>query len=359
SGRFLVKTDSWKDVDIEVYYQEGHEYNIERIINAVKKSLEYMTANFSPYPHKELRVVEFPRYETFAQSFATLIPFSEGAGFIAKFDGSKVDYVFDITAHEVAHQWWAHQVIGANVQGATLLSEVLSQYSALAILKKEFSRFQFDGNVRFELKRYLRGRAEERHKELPLVSIEDQGYIHYGKGLVVMNALRHYAGEEALNLALKKYVDSVIFQEPPYTTSLEFIEYIREAVPDHLQYIIADMFESITLYENRVLEASCKRLDNGRHVVRVKFEARKLKGDEQGNESPVDIGDYIQFAVFGGNRVLYLETHFITPEVNELEFIVDGVPERAAIDPHYYLVDKNVADNEKPVRFQKPAGTIQ
>ncbi|MCP4153913.1 MAG: M1 family metallopeptidase, partial [bacterium] len=45
SGRFLVKTDSWKDVDIEVYYQEGHEYNIERIINAVKKSLDYMTAN--------------------------------------------------------------------------------------------------------------------------------------------------------------------------------------------------------------------------------------------------------------------------------------------------------------------------
>ncbi|MCP4153424.1 MAG: M1 family metallopeptidase [bacterium] len=84
SRRFLVKTDSWKDVDIEVYYQEGHEYNIERIINAVKKSLDYMTANFSPYPHKELRVVEFPRYETFAQSFATLIPFSEGAGFIAK-----------------------------------------------------------------------------------------------------------------------------------------------------------------------------------------------------------------------------------------------------------------------------------
>ena len=35
-----------------------------------------------------------------------------------------IDYVFYVTAHEVAHQWWAHQVIGANVQGATMLVRI-------------------------------------------------------------------------------------------------------------------------------------------------------------------------------------------------------------------------------------------
>ena len=32
-----------------------------------------------------------------------------------------VDYPFSVVSHEMAHQWWAHQVIGANVKGATLL----------------------------------------------------------------------------------------------------------------------------------------------------------------------------------------------------------------------------------------------
>jgi ABC-2 type transport system permease protein len=49
-----------------------------------------------------------------------------------------VDYPFYDTAHEVAHQWWAHQVIGANVQGATMLSETLSPYSALLVLEHEY-----------------------------------------------------------------------------------------------------------------------------------------------------------------------------------------------------------------------------
>ena len=32
-------------------------------------------------------------------------------------DPDDIDYPFYVTAHEVAHQWWAHQVIGADVQG--------------------------------------------------------------------------------------------------------------------------------------------------------------------------------------------------------------------------------------------------
>ena len=36
-------------------------------------------------------------------------------------DPKDLDYPYYVTAHEVAHQWWAHQVIGANVQGTPKL----------------------------------------------------------------------------------------------------------------------------------------------------------------------------------------------------------------------------------------------
>lgn len=36
SARYEIRKDKWKDVNIEVYYQKGHEYNIDRMIKGVK-----------------------------------------------------------------------------------------------------------------------------------------------------------------------------------------------------------------------------------------------------------------------------------------------------------------------------------
>ena len=108
----------------------------------MKKSLAYFEAHFSPYQHKQVRILEFPGYRTFAQSFPNTIPFSESIGFIADLRDPEesIDYVFYVTAHEVAHQWWAHQVIGGNVQGGTMLVETMAQYSALMVMEKEYGR---------------------------------------------------------------------------------------------------------------------------------------------------------------------------------------------------------------------------
>ena len=51
---------------------------------------------------------------------------------------SKIDLVTYITAHEVAHQWWGHQVSGGDVQGASMIVESMAQYSALMVMKQKF-----------------------------------------------------------------------------------------------------------------------------------------------------------------------------------------------------------------------------
>jgi len=57
-------------------------------------------------------------------------------------DPLSIDVPFYVTAHEVAHQWWAHQVIGGNVQGSVLMSETMSQYSALMVMEKNMERMR-------------------------------------------------------------------------------------------------------------------------------------------------------------------------------------------------------------------------
>jgi hypothetical protein len=116
SGRYAAKriagTTRWRS------YNPAHGWNVDDMLQSAKDALAYYEAHFSPYQFRQLRILEFPNYAGFAQSFANTIPFSESVGFIADLrDPSKIDYAYYVTAHEVAHQWWAHQVIGANMQG--------------------------------------------------------------------------------------------------------------------------------------------------------------------------------------------------------------------------------------------------
>jgi len=378
SAEFEVVKDTWNEVALEIYYHKGHEYNLEYMMEGMKKSLDYYTEEYSPYQHQQVRIIEFPRTGgSFAQSFANTIPYSEAIGFIAEVDTTNdegVNYPFSITAHEVAHQWWAHQVIGANVQGATMLSESLSEYSALKVLEKEHGVDQMRIFLKDALDSYLTGRTLESQKELPLIYNENQQYIHYNKGSLVFYALSDYIGEDNLNAALSSFIDEVAYQEPPYTTSLELLGYLKEATPDSLQYLIKDMFETITLYDNRVEDATYTEKDSSTYEVNLTLQVSKYRTGETGkrtykNEAgdslaieiedrrlPVQslpLQDWVDVGVFGTDStgqetVLYFKKHRFTEILNEFTITVDEEPTSAGIDPYNKLIDTISNDNRRP-----------
>jgi len=344
SARYRVKRDRWNGVDLAIYYQPGHEYDLAQMMKGLKDALTYCTANFGPFQNRTLRIVEFPRYARFAQSLLATIPFSEGIGFIARVDPaseSDIDYPYYVTAHEVAHQWWAHQAIGANVQGATVMSESLAQYTALMVMKREFGPQHMRRFLKYEMDRYLAGRSAEDKKEMPLGLNEQQSYIYYRKGSVVFYALQDYIGEENLNRALRSYLQSVAYQEPPYTTSLELEARLREAAPPEYPLLIDDLFDSITLFESRAVEASYREVSKGNFEVKLKVKARKAKADASGVEREVPLADWIDIGVFdAAKKPLYLAKHKIDKPEMEFTLMVDGVPDTAGIDPWDKLVDR-------------------
>jgi hypothetical protein len=353
SARYAVKRDAWHgpdgDIPIEIDYQPGHEYNLERMASAVKDSLGYYTRNFSPYQYDRLRIVEFPRYEQFAQSFPNTIPYSESIGFIAKVDPDDpkdIDYPYYVTAHEVAHQWWAHQVVGADVQGATMLSETLAEYSALMVMKHKYGDAKMKRFLKYLLDGYLAGRGIERKAELPLYRNENQPYIHYNKGSLAMYAFQDYVGEEAVNRALASFVRKWAFRGPPYPTSRDLIAEFRAVTPPQYQDLVADLFEKITLYENRAVSATWRREPNGKYEVKLAVEAKKIAADEAGAQREVPMDDWIDIGVLAEDETpLYLRKHRIPAGRTTLTLEVDGKPARAGIDPIVKLVDRRPEDN--------------
>jgi ABC-2 type transport system permease protein len=349
SARYAVRRDRWNDVAIEVDYQPGHEYNLDRMIAATRASLDYYSRNFGPYQHHQFRIVEFPRYATFAQAFPNTIPFSEGIGFIARVrenDKDDIDYPYYVTAHEAAHQWWAHQVIGGDVQGSTLLSETLAQYSALMVMKQKYGEAKMQKFLAYELDRYLIGRAGEQKKELPLGRVENQDYIHYRKGSLVMYAMADYIGEENVNHALHALIEKYAFKGPPYPNATALIDALREVTPPQYKYVIDDWFESITLYDNRATSATARKLADGRYEVTVDVVANKRKADELGKETDVPLDDWIDIGVLDAAGVpLYREKKHITAEKTTFNVTVAGTPARAGIDPLNILIDRRPKDN--------------
>ena len=360
SARYAVKRDVWKgpdgDVAIEIDYHPGHEYNLDRMVAGVKDSLDYYTQHFGPYQHRIVRIIEFPRFSRsggFAESFPNTVPFNEAIGFTAKVnddDPKDVDYPYFVTAHEVAHQWWAHQEVPAMVQGAEFVTESLAEYSALMVLKHKYGDAKMRRFLRYELDRYLSGRGAEQKGEQPLLRADGAAYVHYQKGALVLYALQDAIGEAAMNDALSAFVNRWRFKGPPYATSRDLLAELRRVTPPGQHGLIEDFFETITLYDNRAVSAGARKRPDGAYEVDVVVLARKIRADGAGNEKDEPLDMLIDVGVQDGKGApLVLEKRRVKTGENRFTFVVAGAPAKAGIDPLNKLIDRDAEDNVKAV----------
>lgn len=356
SARYLVRRREHNGIQLEVYYDKRHEYNVDKMLMSMEKSLDYYSQNFGPYKHKQARIIEFPRYAGFAQAFPGTMPYSESIGFIENLeDSSSIDMVTYVVAHEMGHQWWAHQVVGPNMQGSTLLSESLAQYSALMVMEHMYGKDQMHKFLRYEMDRYLRARGGETEKECPLVDVENQGYVHYNKASVVFYYLREMLGEQSVNNALKDVVRTFAYKGPPYPNSRELVKRLEDNTPDSLRYLVNDLFRKITLFDNRAISASCVQF-NGGYETTITVQASKMYADSMGHETPAVLNDWIDIAVLtspvkGKKRGTVLSSQRVkmTDQEKTIKLFSKEKPSYAGIDPYYYLVDRIPDDNLKKI----------
>ena len=236
-----------------------------------------------------------------------------------------------------------------------MISESLAEYSALMTMKSiSKTPMKMREFLKYDHNRYLRGRGGEIEAEHPLYKVENQSYIHYGKGAIILYALQDYIGEEKVNRAMQGFLEEYKYQPPPYPTSLDFMKYLEEEVPDSLQYLITDWFKEITLYDNRMKSAVYAPLENGNFEVTLEIESYKMRADSLGNETKIGIHDWIDIGVFTDEeeeQLLYKQRVLIDQEQMNFTFEVDSLPMRAAIDPMMLLIDRIYEDNIKDIKI--------
>jgi len=357
SARYEVKRDTWYSVhgtdvsenqngfyhhpvDLEIYYHPVHTYNIDSMMNSLKESLNHYTKVYGPYEHSVLRIAEFPRYAYFAQAFATLIPFSEGVGFIADVKkDKKIDYPFYITAHEAGHQWWAHQVIGGAVRGTVMLAESFTEYSAMQVVKRNFSDKLYRDQLKYTMDMYLGGRSGDSKDELPLTQVEHQQYVVYQKGLLTMNALSRLLGEDLVNTVLRNFLIETKYQANPYTNTIAFMNVLDPYVPDSLKTTVDDMFNKVVIYQHKIDKVDVNFLEDDSIQIILEFTAEKRYYDE-GKPEIMEYEGWLEVGFVDRlDNILSLEKVWVTQKSNIVEFTMEHMPDKVVLDPYFVTLD--------------------
>jgi ABC-2 type transport system permease protein len=355
-------------VALEVYYDPAHTYDIDDMLASSRSGLDYYDRAYSPYQFTQYRILEFPRYRNFAQSFPNTIPYSEGIGFIGRVEKpTDIDFTYFVTAHELGHQWWGHQLIGGDVEGSNMMSESLAEYSALQVMAHKYGRDLMHRYLRHELDSYLRGRAGESRHEPPLSLVQREPYVWYQKGGQILYTLADYIGEDKLNLALHNFLVQYRYanannqvdasddtrvtaaRNGAYPDTRMLVDAIKAQTPPELQYLVDDGFNRIVLYDNKAISAKSMKTSDGKYKVTLDVQARKVEADGNGAESPMPLNDYIEIGVFSGKKdeekPLYLKKEKFTGERETFVIVVDQPPTLAGIDPYNKLIDRISDDN--------------
>lgn len=356
AARYAVARSRYGSIDVEVLHHPSHGANVPRILEAATRSLEYFTKEFGPYPFPQLRIAEVPAYDDRFGGLALpgVIFFTEDRGFLTDLrDEGRIDIVTKRTAHEVAHQWWGHQVAPPDGPGSAAIVETLARYSELMILKERYGAAALKPVLQVELGRYLSGRTGE--EEVALDHADDQAYLYYSKGALVMTALQELIGEEQVNSALRALVAQAASGGPAPTVR-DLIEHLRRVTPPEHHALLDEWWSQTVLYELRVASATATRLPDGRYRVDTQVDAARISV-HNGRETPLPMDDALEVAIYANSPdgrstsgAPLSTTRYVLRGSTDLSIIVDQRPGYVAIDPQLRRIDRNPDNNVLEIR---------
>jgi hypothetical protein len=355
SANYTTRKTNYKGISIEQYYDKGHDFNIEKIENSVKKTLDYCQENFGAYIFDHVRIAEVPSHWPFG-GFAHpgVISMTEDRLYLSDVRSEDTfDLVAKRTIHEVAHQWWGHTLSAKPVPGGSLFIEGFAKYTEAVVMEKMYGKraiYTLNENAR---RRYFSGRSFEGDIEPPVYKIFGHGYISYGKALTVMLALRDLIGEHKVNKILKKITDTYKVNNRLEATTIDLLNEIYKVTTVEQQELIDDWFKRVIIYDLGIEESSYKELPNGTYEVLVKIKGERFEMLASGETKEIQMNEPIKMGVFtihpskvkDDSSMLHYESHTIKNGLKEFKIIVKDKPKYIAIDPYGTRSDENFQDN--------------
>ena len=179
-----------------------------------------------------------------------------------------------------------------------------------------------------------------------------------------MWGLKHYIGPEKMRAAMRNLIDEFGSKGPPYPTTKDVTDALREVSGPDYDQLITDQWDRIVWWDMKFGEGelSASKLPNGRYRITVPFEMDKKiqTEDMESAESFADIdgeslNEWVEIGFYQNEpEALWsdwtnLEQVRVTQAESELVFELETLPAYISIDPRRLLMERNVEDNVKPL----------
>ncbi len=347
SARYKVKTGRYKNIPIEIYYDERHAMNVGKLITQAKQTLEYCEQAYAPYPHTVIRFAEISSFATgFAgTAYPSVIYMKEDGGFYNDVsDPTTNDVINNLAGHELTHEWWGcAQISPEYKEGGWLLTETIANYTFLMLYRKAYGEAAALEIVKQHLDIYLSSRSFDFEPPLSKTTYTTP-HLPYNKGMVVLYQVQQLIGEENVNRALRNVFAAHAYPKSP-PSSFDLVSELQKQAPDELKEKIGELFKRVILYDLSIKHVAVTQTSAG---YKIAFDAEVHKYEEDGKGRKTEIPMQEQAGVAAVSEKGQSATEYFTPVNNKINGVLftKEKPFRLIIDPELLLIDQFQWDNE-------------
>jgi len=230
SAEFQTHHFSADGIPVTIYYHPQHQRNVAEIAKAAAVTLKYMQKNFGDYAYPALKLIEVPPYHPFGgRASAGIVALNESLFLQDYQDGAAINNVARNTIHEVAHQWFGEKLTPKIARGEKVLTESMAKAIEATVLGQMYGEAMQESLMAYNLRRYQSGRAFAHQAEPSLLNLEQQEYIAYGKGPIVLQALQQQLGDDNYYAVLRNFIEQ--HQHDIQATLPELVKRFAEKSP--------------------------------------------------------------------------------------------------------------------------------
>ncbi|MFN9090987.1 MAG: M1 family aminopeptidase [Alphaproteobacteria bacterium] len=338
---------------VDVYYHRPHNMNVPRLLSTGQQALSSYARRFGSSGNSRLTIVETPGYSQSVQAFPGLVAVGERTTVIGgdMRQPGRPDYPSFVLAHEIAHQWWGHELRPSAELGSALLTEGLADYSALSFMDEQCGSPCVAMILSRTWNNYFR-QAGDHKREPPLVSMGTQRYLRYSKSGATLFLIADQVGAQKMDRALARFLTVHKGNGRRNPNAGDLTAALRAVARSDQQPLITDLLQQVVLFDFSVLGVHAERRLDGRYDVWALVDLKRTAMGRDRSDAPLTASLEVRLGTEKADLRKFYRVE-VRPGQQTIHVITDFRPSDIVLDPHNIWPDRERKNNERAVIQQR------
>ncbi|NDV90944.1 hypothetical protein GTH32_06985 [Alteromonas sp. 345S023] len=195
-------------------------------IKAVEHTLSWFENEVAPYPYNQLNMVFAPDLGPSGYALPQVLIFDHLLSMRAKPTTPHLDQRYRRAVHEIAHQWFGHQLGFGLSADSSLLIESLAKYVELVMLEKHYGKDAMNALIEYEKRRYQQFQQRYVGQPVAFINASETPDI-YSRATLVFAQFRQRIGDKPITDSLQHLFEQQRMSKAP-VAAIDFVRQLKQ-----------------------------------------------------------------------------------------------------------------------------------